>query len=125
MADQDFWYLATALASVPGWTELVMCEVEVEGEPERVLAPMLFTERAKAEAEWRRFENSDADAYLKAVEDYGENLINKAYANTPSLQVFSIGAWLLTEHLKDSVLRYVMVDGEVKRVADFVSELEA
>ena len=51
-------------------------------------APMLFTSQERAKAKWHYMESSDADAYLQAVEDYGEDLLNRAYENTPPLRVF-------------------------------------
>ena len=40
------------------------------------------------------------------------------------LDVFSISEWLLAEHLKDSTIHYVMVDGEVKMPAALLAELQ-
>ena len=124
MTGQEYWYIATAPVSVPNWTEVVVCEAEVEGKSHLVPAPMLFTSREQADTELHRLESFDADAYLQAVKDYGENLINAAYDNTPALKVFSIGEWLLAEHLKDSDIFYVMVDGEVKTPANLLDELQ-
>jgi hypothetical protein len=122
MSEPSYWYLGTSPISVPYWSDVTMYETEVGDD--RVLAPMLFTTREKAAAELRRHEEAEADAYLQAVERYGEEDLNKALDNTPEQQVFGIGAWLLGEHLKDSDHRYVMVDGEVKTPIDLLAELE-
>ena len=125
MDERQYWYRATAPVSIPYWTEVVAYEAEMEDMPHPVpAAPMLFTSQEKAEAKLHYMESSDADAYLQAVEDYGEDLMNRAYENSPPLQVFSIGEWLLTEHLKDSDIHYVMIDGEVKTPADLLTELQ-
>jgi hypothetical protein len=52
---------------------------------------------------------AEADAYLRAVGEYGAEDVNTALDNTPEQQVFEIGAWLLGEHLRDSGHMYVMV----------------
>jgi hypothetical protein len=122
MSEPSYWYLGTSPISVPYWSDVTMYETEVGDD--RVLAPMLFTTREKAAAELRRHEEAEADAYLQAVERYGEEDLNKALDNTPEQQVFGIGAWLLGEHLKDSDHRYVMVDSEVKTPIDLLAELE-
>jgi hypothetical protein len=122
MSQPCYWYLGTSPISVPYWSDVAMCEAEFGDD--RVVAPMLFTTREKADAELRLHEEAEADAYLQAVERYGEENLNKALDNTPEPQVFEIGAWLLGEHLKDSDHMYVMVDGEVKTYVDFLVELE-
>ncbi len=56
----------------------------------------------------------EADAYLRAVGEYGEKSMNEALDNTPEKRVFEINPWLLGEHLKDSDLMYVMVDDRLR-----------
>jgi hypothetical protein len=119
--ERSFWYLATTPLSVPYWTEVVPSEVEVGGEA--MLAPMLFSSRESAEAELRRLEGLDADAYLRAREEYGEELIDAAYDTTPSLEVFEMSEWLLRENLSDSEIIHVMLDNRLKPARDLLTEL--
>ena len=120
--EPSYWYLGVSPISVPYWSEVTMCEMEVGGE--RVVAPMLFTEREKADSELRRHEEAEADAYLQVVKRYGKDEVNRALDNTPEQQVFGIGAWLLGEHLKDSDHMYVMVDGQVRLAWELAGELK-
>jgi hypothetical protein len=125
MNEQQYWYIATAPVSVPYWTEVVAYEAEMEDMPHPVQAgPMLFTSQEKAEAKLHHLESSDADAFLQAVDNYGEDQMNRALENTPSLQVYSIDEWLLTEHLKDSDIYYIMVDDEMRTRTDLLTELQ-
>jgi hypothetical protein len=88
-----------------------------------MLAPMLFSSRESAEAELRRLEGLDADAYLRAREEYGEELIDAAYDTTPSLEVFEMSEWLLRENLSDSEIIHVMLDNRLKPARDLLTEL--
>jgi hypothetical protein len=121
MAERSYWYVATTPLSVPHWTEVTSYETEVRGE--RVLVPMLFTTREKAEAELRSIVEGEADAYLQAVGEYGEKAMNAALDNTPEHQVFEIEAWLLGEHLKDSDVTYVVVDDRMWSAGELQEEL--
>jgi hypothetical protein len=112
MSETSYWYLAVAPLSIPYRTEVAMCETEVSGE--LVVAPMLFTTRENAETELRLLREEEADAYLRARDEYGEKNINEALDNTPEKRVFEIDSWLLGEHLKDSDLMYVMVDDRLR-----------
>ena len=123
MSEREWWYLATAPVSVPAWTEAVWLEAEVEGESEAVPAVMLFSTREKAEAQLRSIEEQEPDDYLRAEGEWGEDRWNQALDNTPPLQVFAMGEWLLAEHLKDWTILYVAVDGEPRPVGEFVAGL--
>jgi hypothetical protein len=57
--EPSYWYLGVSPISVPYWSEVTMCEVEVGGE--RVVAPMLFTERETADSE-RSFSRRDGSS---------------------------------------------------------------
>ena len=123
--ERQYWYVAAAPVSIAFWIEVVAYEAEMEDMPQpRQASPMLFTSREKAEAKVHHLESSDADAFLQAVENYGEDQMNRALENTPSLAVFSIDEWLLTEYLKDSDIYYIMVDDEMRTRADFLAELQ-
>jgi hypothetical protein len=121
MGETSYWYVAVGPLSVPYWPEVAMCETEVGGE--RVVAPMLFTNREKAEAELQTLREGEADAYLRAVDEYGEKNMNEALNNTPEKRVFEIDPWLLGEHLKDSDLMYVMVDDRLRLASELSEEL--
>ncbi len=121
MPETSYWYLATAPLSVPYWPEVTMLQTEV-GE-ESVISPMLFTTRKGAESYLQALTESEADAYLWAIEEYGEDAINKAIDNSPEQQVFEIGSWLLGEHLKDSALMYVTVDGQLRLAWELAEKL--
>jgi hypothetical protein len=119
--ERAYWYLGKSPINVPYWTDVTHCETEADGEP--VSAPMLFTTRDKAEAELRGFNEEEPDEYLRAISVWGEDDWNRALDNTPPLQVFEIGEWLLKEHLKDSALTYVMIDHELKPAQWLAKEL--
>jgi hypothetical protein len=121
MPENTFWYLAVAPLSVPYWSEVAVYETKVGDE--RVVAPMLFSTRENAEAELSLLREGEADAFLRAVDDYGLKRMNEALDNTPELRVFEINSWLLGEHLKDSDLVYVIVDGQVRRAGGLSEEL--
>jgi hypothetical protein len=121
MGETSYWYVAVGPLSVPYWPEVAMCETEVGGE--RVVAPMLFTNREKAEAELQTLREGEADTYLRAVDEYGEKNMNEALNNTPEKRVFEIDPWLLGEHLKDSDLMYVMVDDRLRLASELSEEL--
>ena len=122
MTERSFWYVASTPLSVPGWAEVASYETEVGGE--RVVAPMLFSTREKAEAQLRWIAQGEAEAYLRAVEEFGEEDINEALDNTPEQGVFEIGTWLLGEHLKESDVEYVVVDDQMRLARELVEELE-
>jgi hypothetical protein len=105
MGEWLYWYLGMGPINVPYWTDVTSCEAEADGTP--VMAPMLFTTRDKAEAILRGFNKVEPDEYLRAVRVWGEDVWIRALDNTPPLQVFEIGEWLLREHLEDSELTYV------------------
>jgi hypothetical protein len=121
MPETSYWYVAVGPLSVTYWPEVAMCETEVGGE--RVVAPMLFTTRGSAEAELSTLREGEADAYLRAIGQYGEMSINEALDNTPEKRVFEIDPWVLGEHLKDSDLMYVMVDDRLRLVWELSEEL--
>jgi hypothetical protein len=121
MSETSYWYVAVGPLSVPYWPVVAMCEVEVGGE--LVVAPMLFTNREKAEAELQTLREGEADAYLWAIDQYGEKNMNEALDNTPEKRVFEIDPWVLGEHLKDSDLMYVMVDDRLRLARELSEEL--
>ena len=121
MPETPYWYVAVGPLSVPNWPEVAMCETEVGGE--RVVAPMLFTTRENAEAELGTLREGEADAYLRAIGEYGEKTMNEALDNTPEKRVFEVDPWLLGEHLKDSDLMYVMVDDRLRLAWELSEEL--
>ena len=121
MPETSYWYVAVGPLSVPCWPEVAMCETEVGGE--RVVAPMLFTTRENAEAELGTLREGEADAYLRAVDQYGEKTMNEALDNTPEKRVFEIDPRVLGEHLKDSDLMYVMVDDRLRLAWELSEEL--
>ncbi len=112
MPETSCWYVAVGSLSSPSWPEVAKCVTEVGGE--RVVAPMLFTTRENAEAEPGTLREGEADAYLRAIGEYGEKTMNEALENTPEKRVFEIDPWVLGEHLKDSHLMYVMVDDRLR-----------
>ncbi len=121
MPETSYWYVAVGPLPVPYWPEVAMCETELGGE--RVVAPMLFTTRENAEAELGTLREGEADAYLRAIGEYGEKTMNEALDNTPEKRVFEIDPWLLGEHLKDSDLMYVMVDDRLRLAWELSEEL--
>jgi hypothetical protein len=121
MPETSYWYVAVGPLSVPHWPEVAMCETEVGGE--RVVAPMLFTTRENAEAELGTLREGEADAYLRAIGEYGEKTMNEALDNTPEKRVFEIDPLVLGEHLKDSDLMYVMVDDRLRLAWELSEEL--
>jgi hypothetical protein len=56
MSQPCYWYLGTSPISVPYWSDVAMCEAEFGDD--RVVAPMLFTTREKADAELRRHDRA-------------------------------------------------------------------
>lgn len=112
MTEHSYWYVASAPLPVPGWPEVGSYETELRGG--RVVAPMLFSTQEKAEAQLRWIAEGEAEAYLRAVEELGEEDMNEALDNTPEQGVFEIGTWLLGEQLKDSYVVYVVVDDQMR-----------
>src|SRR3712207_3152011 len=98
-----YWYVGVAPVSDPYWDGVVMFNMQVEG-GEHLAAPMLFTTREYAEAELRTLREEMPDAYLRAVDEYGESDVNEAMDNTPELGVFAMDPRLLGERLEDSHL---------------------
>jgi hypothetical protein len=121
MAERSYWYIGVSPISVPYWSDVTMYEMELGND--RVAAPILFSTREAAEAELRAHRDAEADAYLRAVEMYGEQDFNEALDNTPEQQLFEIDEWLLSEHLKDSDHRYVVLDGRVRTALKLAEEL--
>ena len=121
MTERTYWYLGTSPINVPYWTDVTHYETKTEGRP--VLAPMLFTTRGKAEAELRGFNEVEPDEYLRAIKVHGEDVWNRALDDTPPLQVFEIGEWLLREHLNDSEITHVMIDHALKSARRLAEEL--
>ena len=121
MPETSYWYVAVGPLSVPYWPEIAKCETEVGGD--RVVAPRIFTTQKNAEAELRDFKEGEADAYLRAIDEYGERNMNEALDNTPELRVFEIDPRVLGEHLTDSDLMYVMVDDRLRLASELSEEL--
>ncbi len=121
MVGETYWYLGKGPIDVPYWTSVLSHEAEVEGEPP--LVPMLFTTWEKAEAELLAFNEQEADEYLRNVQRWGEETMNRALDNTPLTKIFEIDRWLLREHLLDSELVYVMIDYELKSAQRLAEEL--
>jgi hypothetical protein len=121
MEERSYWYLGNGPIDVPHWTDVTPYEPEVEGRPVR--APMLFTTRDKAETELRSFDEGEADEYLRAIREVGEDAWNRALDNTPEHQVCEIGEWLRREHLNDSEIEYVMVDHELRSAQGLAADL--
>ena len=96
MPESSYWYVGVAPVSVPYWDGVVMFEMKAEDL--HVAAPMLFTTREKAEEELHTIREEMADAYLRAIGEYGETDINDALDNTPKLGLFEIEPWLPGEH---------------------------
>ena len=116
-----YWYVGVSPASDPYWDGVVM--FNMQGEGERVVAPMLFTTRENAEEELRVLREGMPDAYLRAVGEYGESDVNEALDNTPELRVFEIDPWLLGERLEDSHVTYAMVDDRLRLARELSEEL--
>ena len=112
MTERSYWYVASAPLSVPGWPEVASYETELGGG--RVVAPRLFSTQEKAETQLRWIAEGEAEAYLRVVEEFGEEDMNEALDNTPEQGVFEIGTWLLGEQLKDSYVEYVVVDDQMR-----------
>ena len=124
MPERSYWYIAAVpLLSVSRWAEVASYEDEVDGE--RMVAPMLFTNWWGAEAELRWMAEREADAYLQAVQMFGEEYVNDVHENLPEQQVFEIGSRLLGEYLKGSGVAYVVVDGRVLRARELAEELRS
>ena len=117
-----YWYVGVAPVSDPYWDGVVMFNMQVEG-GEHLAAPMLFTTREYAEAELRTLREEMPDAYLRAVDEYGEPDVNEAMDNTPELGVFAMDPRLLGERLEDSHLTYAMVDDRLRLAQDLSEEL--
>jgi hypothetical protein len=95
----------------------------MEAEEMRVAAPMLFTTREKAEEELRTLREGMPDAYLRAIDEYGETAVNEALDNTPELGVFEIEPRLLGEHLEYSHVTYAVVDERLRLARNLAEEL--
>ncbi len=123
MSEQYFWFLAPGTedtpaelaVSVPGFSEVQPRWVhDPEYLREYLEAPKLFTTKKAAEEELRQLEDTDADSYLDLVECEGEEVVNRAYNNTPSLRVFRIGWGELLEKLEYSDFLCVMLDDKLR-----------
>ena len=116
-----YWYVGVAPISDPYWDGIVMFLMEAE--EMRVAAPMLFTTREKAEEELRTLREGMPDAYLRAIDEYGETAVNEALDNTPELGVFEIEPRLLGEHLEYSHVTYAVVDERLRLARTLAEEL--
>ena len=116
-----YWYVGVAPVSDPYWDGVVMFFMEAE--EMRVTAPMLFTTPEKAEEELRTLREGMPEAYLRAIDEYGETTVNEALDNTPELRVFEIEPWLLGEHLEYSHVTYAVVDDRLRLARTLVEEL--
>jgi hypothetical protein len=112
---------AERVFSAPWWVEAYKYTHE-EG-IERVDAPMLFTSEQAAETQLGQTEESEADSYLKLVEEHGEQRVNRAYNNTAPFTVLGINRDALADKLEDAEFLCVMVDGRMKLRQDFIEEL--
>ena len=117
-----WYYVGVAPVSNPYWDGVVMFNMQLEG-GERLAAPMLFTTREYAEAELRTLREGMPQAYLRAVDEYGESDVNEALDNTPELGVFEIEPRLLGEHLEYSHVTYAVVDDRLRLARTLVEEL--
>jgi hypothetical protein len=117
-----WYYVGVAPVTNPYWDGVVMFDMQLEG-GERLAAPMLFTTREYAEAELRTLREGMPEAYLRAVDEYGESDVNEALDNTPELGVFAMDPQLVGERLEDSPLAYAMVDDRLRLARDLSEEL--
>ena len=121
MPPSYYWYVGVAPVSDPYWDGVVMFKMDAEDL--HVAAPMLFTTRKKAEEELHTIREGMADAYLRAVGEYGETDVNEALDNTPELGVFEMDPRLLGERLEDSHVTYAMVDDRLRLARELSEEL--
>jgi len=121
--------------SIPGWHEAYWWWPEGEGYENS--APILFTTREAAEAELRRIERDEPEAYLESLdrsrtraaleggdERGAEDSYNETVSNTEPYEVRGLDADLLALKLEDSEFPYVVVDGQKKLREEFQQELE-
>jgi len=86
----------------------VHCEVPVGDET--AIALEIFTSQETAEAELRGMVRLSSDAYLEAVDRYGEEFTSRMFDNAEPDEVISLSRSELVSLLNSSGLMYVLVD---------------
>jgi hypothetical protein len=89
-------------------TALLHSEVQVGDETKPALE--IFTSQESAEAELRGMDRLAPDAFLDAVDRYGEEFTNRMFENTEPKKVVSLSRSELVLVLDSSNLMYVLVD---------------
>jgi hypothetical protein len=88
-----------------------------------VRAPVFYTAKRLAEEGLRDLENNEADAFLGLKDLVGEEVVNLAYDNTASLQVFGMAPDKMLDKLEDCDFLCVMIDGTLRLRQDLIEEL--
>jgi hypothetical protein len=88
--------------------DFLCCGVPVDDET--TMALEVFTSQEAAEAEQRGMDRLAPDAYLDAIDRYGEEFTSKMFNNTESPQVVSLSRSELVTMLDNSGLMYVLGD---------------
>ncbi len=88
-----------------------------------VRAPILYTEKEKAEEEVRSLEAREAEAYLERVERYGQADADEAWDNYLPYEALWVDRSTLLGKLEDSAFLCVMVDGSLRLRRDFIEDL--
>ena len=83
---------------------------EVPVDDEAKMALEIFTSQETAEAELRGMNRLAPDAYLDAVDSYGEEFTGRMFDNTEPTEVVSLSRSELVSVLDSSGLMYVLVD---------------
>jgi hypothetical protein len=109
---EQYWLIAQRSGSRIGGDfrpgDFVLSEVTVGDET--VVALEVFTSHNAAEAEQRGMDRLAPDAYLDAVDRYGENNTSRMFDNTEPSEVVSLSRLELATMLGSSGLMYVLVD---------------
>jgi hypothetical protein len=113
MQEQERYWLIAQGGSAQNHGELhasafVHSEVPVGDEP--TMALEIFTSQEAAEADLRGMDRLAPDAYLDALDRFGEELTNRMFDNTNPDKVVSLSRSELVSVLDSSGLMYVLVD---------------
>lgn len=107
----------------PAWPTVFAQDVE-EGW-DKVHAPILYTEREKAEEAARELEAEETEGYLQLVESHGQADADDAWDNYVPFKPLWVDRSTLLDKLEDSTFLCVMVDGVLKLRQDYVEQLRA
>jgi hypothetical protein len=109
---EQYWLIARGSGARirDEWHAHAFVHSEVPVGDETAIALEIFTSQEAAEAELRGMDRLEPDAYLDAVNRFGEEFLSRMVDNTEPEEVVSLSPSELVSVLDSSGLMYVLVD---------------